>query len=48
VHCGQGSASVIKSNDGKTPLDLAMEAGHERASLILGEGITKRFKKGLE
>jgi ankyrin repeat protein len=38
----------VKNNDGKTPLDLALEAGHEKASLLLGEGITKRFKKGLE
>ena len=43
-----GSDLTIKSNDGKTPLDLALEAGHEKASLILGEGITKRFKKSLE
>jgi ankyrin repeat protein len=43
-----GADLTIKSNDGKTPLDLAMEAGHEKATLILGEGITKRFKKGLE
>ena len=43
-----GADLTIKSNDGKTPLDLALDAGHEKASLILGEGITKRFKKGLE
>jgi ankyrin repeat protein len=43
-----GADLTIKANDGKTPLDLALEAGHERASLILGEGITKRFKKSLE
>ena len=43
-----GADLTIKSNDGKTPLDLAMDAGHEKASLILGEGITKRFKKSLE
>lgn len=43
-----GADLTIKSTDGKTPLDLAMEAGHEKASLILGEGITKRFKKSLE
>jgi ankyrin repeat protein len=43
-----GADLTIKSSDGKTPLDLAMDAGHEKASLILGEGITKRFKKSLE
>ncbi len=43
-----GADLTIKSNDGKTPLDLAMEAGHEKASLILGEGITKRFKPKVE
>lgn len=43
-----GADLTIKSNDGKTPLDLATESGHERASLVLSEGITKRFKKGLE
>jgi ankyrin repeat protein len=43
-----GADLTIKSDDGKTPLDLAMDAGHEKASLILGEGITKRFKKSLE
>jgi ankyrin repeat protein len=43
-----GADLTIKSNDGKTPLDIALDAGHEKASLILGEGITKRFKKSLE
>ncbi len=43
-----GANLTVKNNDGKTPLDLALEAGHEKASLLLGEGITKRFKKGLE
>ena len=43
-----GADLTVKNNDGKTPLDLALEAGHEKASLLLGEGITKRFKKGLE
>ena len=38
-----GADLTIKSNDGKTALDLAMEAGHDRATLLLGEGITKRF-----
>jgi ankyrin repeat protein len=39
-----GADLTIKSNNGKTPLDLAMEADHTKATLILGEGITKRFK----
>jgi len=39
-----GADLTVKSNDGKTPLDLAMEAGHAKATLLLGEGITKRFK----
>lgn len=39
-----GADLTLKSNDGKTALDLAMEAGHERATLLLGEGITKRFQ----
>jgi ankyrin repeat protein len=43
-----GADLTIKSNDGKTALDIALDAGHEKASLILGEGITKRFKKSLE
>jgi uncharacterized protein len=43
-----GADLTIKSSDGKTALDLALDAGHEQASLILGEGITKRFKKSLE
>ena len=39
-----GADLTIAGNDGKTALDLAMEAGHEKATLLLGEGITKRFK----
>jgi len=40
-----GGADIhLKSDDGKTSLDLAIEAGHERATLLLGEGITKRFR----
>lgn len=38
-----GADQTIKSNNGKTALDLALEAGHEKATLLLGEGITKRF-----
>jgi hypothetical protein len=26
-------------------MDVAMEAGHEKATILLGEGVTKRFKK---
>ena len=39
-----GADMNIKSNNGKTPLDVATEAGHERATFLLGEGITKRFR----
>ena len=38
-----GADLTIATNNGKTALDLAMEAGYEKASLLLGEGITKRF-----
>ena len=38
-----GADLSLASNNGKTALDLAMDAGHEKASLLLGEGITKRF-----
>jgi len=38
-----GADLSISSRDGKTALDLAMESGHEKATLLLGEGITKRF-----
>lgn len=40
-----GADLTLKSNDGKTAMDLAMEAGHEKAAVLLGEGITKRFKQ---
>jgi ankyrin repeat protein len=40
-----GADLNITSNNGKTALDLAMEAGHEKATLLLGEGITKRFSQ---
>ena len=43
-----GADLTLQGDDGKTPLDLAMEAGHEKASLVLGEGITKRFKRKIE
>jgi len=38
-----GADLNLKSNDGKSALDLAMDAGHDKATLLLGEGITKRF-----
>ena len=38
-----GADLMLTSHDGKTALDLAMESGHEKATLLLGEGITKRF-----
>ena len=39
-----GADLNIKSKDDKTPLDLAMEAGHAKATLLLSEGITRRFR----
>jgi hypothetical protein len=36
---------TLKSDNGKTALDMATEAGHEKVTLLLGEGITKRFKQ---
>lgn len=39
-----GADMSLTSNDGRTPLDLAMEAGHAKATLLLGEGITRRFR----
>lgn len=43
-----GADLTLTSNDGKTALDLAMEGGHDRATLLLGEGITKRFMQKRE
>lgn len=40
-----GADLTLKSDDGKTAMDIAMEAGHEKATVLLGEGVTKRFKK---
>ncbi len=39
-----GADLTLKSDDGKTALDIAIDAGHEKATLLLGEGVTKRFK----
>ncbi|HSJ89469.1 MAG TPA: ankyrin repeat domain-containing protein [Anaerolineales bacterium] len=39
-----GADLTFKSTDGKTAMDVAMEAGHEKATVLLGEGVTKRFK----
>jgi ankyrin repeat protein len=38
-----GADLLLTSHEGKTALDLAMAAGHEKATLLLGEGVTKRF-----
>ena len=38
-----GADLLLTSDDGKTALDLAMAGGHEKAVLLLGEGVTKRF-----
>lgn len=43
-----GADLTLTGKNGKTALDLAMEAGHEKATLILGEGITKRFHQKRE
>jgi ankyrin repeat protein len=40
-----GADLTLKSQDGKTALDIAMDAGHEKASALLGEGVTKRFRR---
>ena len=39
-----GADLTIKSAAGKTAMDVAMEAGHEKATILLGEGVTKRFR----
>jgi FOG: Ankyrin repeat len=39
-----GADLTLKSADGKTAMDLAMDAGHEKATVLLGEGVTKRFR----
>jgi uncharacterized protein len=39
-----GADLTLKSEDGKTAMDIAMDAGHEKATLLLGEGVTKRFR----
>lgn len=40
-----GADLTLKSTNGKTAMDVAMDAGHEKATILLGEGVTKRFKK---
>ena len=42
-----GTDLTHKSDDEKSAIDLAMEVGHEKAMLLLGEGITKRFRHRL-
>jgi ankyrin repeat protein len=39
-----GADLTIKSDNGKIAMDIAMEAGHEKATVLLGEGVTKRFR----
>jgi len=39
-----GADLTLQSEDGKMPLDLALEAGHTEAAKLLQEGITKQFK----
>ena len=38
-----GADLMLKSDDRKTALDLALAGGYEKAALLLGEGVTKRF-----
>ena len=39
-----GADLTLQGDDGKVPLDLALEAGHTDAAKILQEGITKQFR----
>jgi uncharacterized protein len=39
-----GADLTIKGDDGKLAMDVAMDAGHEKATILLGEGVTKRFR----
>lgn len=40
-----GADLTLKTNDGKSPMDVSMDAGHEKATVLLGEGVTKRFRR---
>jgi uncharacterized protein len=40
-----GADLQVANKDGKTPLDLATQKGHQSASLLLKAGITRRFRK---
>ncbi len=39
-----GADLTLKSEDGKTAMDIAMDAGYEKATVLLGEGVTRRFR----
>ncbi|MEO8357389.1 MAG: ankyrin repeat domain-containing protein [Chloroflexota bacterium] len=39
-----GADLTIKSEDGNTAMDIAMDAGYEKATVLLGEGVTRRFR----
>lgn len=43
-----GADLTLQSEDGKTAMDIAMDAGYEKATLLLGEGVTKRFRPKTE
>lgn len=43
-----GADLTLKNDAGKSALDIAMDAGHEKATLLLGEGVTKRFRPKTE
>jgi len=38
-----GADLLLKDDDDRTALDLALAGGHEKAAILLGEGVTKRF-----
>jgi ankyrin repeat protein len=39
-----GADLTYKSENGRTAMDIAMDVGHEMATALLGEGVTKRFR----
>jgi ankyrin repeat protein len=39
-----GADLTLQSDDGKLPIDLALEAGHTETARLLQEGITKQFR----
>jgi hypothetical protein len=39
-----GADMSVCSNDGETPVDMAVQAGHTEAAALFKEGITRRFR----